>query len=165
KMLSRCISPPVNPEFLFSGSAKVLVLVAHPDDEALGCGILLQRNPNATVVIATDGAPQDSFFWKRYGSREFYARMRRLEAEKSLKTAGIHDCNFFGIRDQQLFRNLPQTLTYLRELIKEKGVQAIVTHAYEGGHPDHDSCAFLATALGEEFRIPVFEFALYRRRG
>ena len=154
----------MNPEFLFSGSKRLLVLVAHPDDEALGCGILLQRNSNATVVIATDGAPQDPFFWKRYGSREFYARMRRLEAEKSLQTAGIRDCHFFGIRDQQLFRALPQMLTHLRELLREKPVEAIVSHAYEGGHPDHDSCAFLATVLGEELRIPVFEFPLYRRR-
>lgn len=153
----------MNPEFLFSG-AKTLVLVAHPDDEAVGTGVLLQRNPNVTVVIATDGAPQDSFFWKRYGSREFYARMRRLEAEKSLKTAGVRDCHFFGIRDQFMFRNLPQVLTHLRELIRERQIESIVTHAYEGGHPDHDSCAFLATSLRSELRIPVYEFPLYRRR-
>lgn len=152
----------MNPEFLFSG-IKTLVLVAHPDDEALGCGVFLQRNPNSTVVVVTEGAPQDSFFWSKYGSREFYARVRRLEAEKSLKLSGVTDCHFFGVRDQQLFRNLQQVLTHLRELIRERKIEAILTHAYEGGHPDHDSCAFLATALGEELRLPVFEFPLYRR--
>src|SRR5262249_29498499 len=47
-----------------------LLLVAHQDDEALGCGILLQRAEHAVVVFATDGAPADEYFWRQYGSRE-----------------------------------------------------------------------------------------------
>jgi hypothetical protein len=34
-----------------------LIFVAHPDDETLACGGLLQRFPGALVVFATDGTP------------------------------------------------------------------------------------------------------------
>src|SRR5437868_962228 len=36
-----------------------LLVVAHPDDEALGAGALLTRLANASIVIVTDGAPAD----------------------------------------------------------------------------------------------------------
>ena len=39
---------------------KTVVIVAHPDDEAAGCGVLLQRMQDPIVVFATDGAPADS---------------------------------------------------------------------------------------------------------
>ena len=49
---------------------RVMVLVAHADDESVAYGALLQRMREAVVVIATDGAPQDSYFWGRFGSGE-----------------------------------------------------------------------------------------------
>src|SRR5438876_12216218 len=49
-----------------------LVLVAHPDDEALGCSALLQRAQSAAVIFATDGAPAVERFWAAYGSRQAY---------------------------------------------------------------------------------------------
>ena len=58
---------------------RTLVIVGHPDDEAVGCGGLLQRMREPIVLFCTDGAPRDPFFWERYGSREAYARERREE--------------------------------------------------------------------------------------
>jgi len=43
--------------------------------------------------------------------------------------------------------------------------EAIATLAYEGGHPDHDSCSLLAARLGERFAVPVWETAVYSRQG
>jgi LmbE family N-acetylglucosaminyl deacetylase len=57
---------------------RTLVLVAHPDDEAVGCGALMQRMHEPVVVFATDGAPRDDYFWKTYGSRLRYSRVRQV---------------------------------------------------------------------------------------
>ena len=51
-------------------TGRVLVLVAHADDESVGYGALLQKMREAVVVIATDCAPRDEYFWGRFGSRE-----------------------------------------------------------------------------------------------
>jgi LmbE family N-acetylglucosaminyl deacetylase len=42
---------------------------------------------------------------------------------------------------------------------------AILTLAYEGGHPDHDACCFLATTAARQFGLPVWEMPLYHRVG
>jgi LmbE family N-acetylglucosaminyl deacetylase len=39
--------------------------------------------------------------------------------------------------------------------------EAIATLAYEGGHPDHDSCSLLGARLGTRFALPVWEAPLY----
>ena len=44
---------------------RTLVIVAHPDDETITCGGLLQRMRDPCVVFATDGAPEDAYFWSR----------------------------------------------------------------------------------------------------
>src|SRR4051812_43592222 len=68
---------------------RTLVLVAHPDDEAVGCGNLLQRMQDPIVVYATDGAPRSKYFWSKYGSRERYAAHRLREAEEALESIGL----------------------------------------------------------------------------
>ena len=63
---------------------RTLVIVAHPDDETITCGGLLQRMRDPCVVFATDGAPEDAYFWSRFGSRERYAAIREQEAQAAL---------------------------------------------------------------------------------
>src|SRR5215472_15200110 len=148
---------------------RTLVLVAHPDDEVIGCGALLQRMQEGAVVFCTDGAPYDDFFWRRYGSREAYARLRQGEARRALGCVPSQvDPIFLADRDgslvdQQLFRFLPQAFETLSDLIAERRPDALLTLAYEGGHPDHDSCCFLTAQLARERNLPAWEFPLYHR--
>jgi LmbE family N-acetylglucosaminyl deacetylase len=47
-------------------------------------------------------------------------------------------------------------------LIRTAGADSVLTHAYEGGHPDHDACAFAVHAAIRRLNGPaIFEFASY----
>jgi LmbE family N-acetylglucosaminyl deacetylase len=151
-------------------TGRVMVLVAHADDESVGYGALLQRMREAVLVIATDGAPHDSYFWSPYGSREKYAAVRRDEARRVAELAGVRELVMLAegdgrLVDQRLFLNLAAAYGLLEQLAERVRPEAIATLAYEGGHPDHDSCSVLGARLGERFGIPVWEAPLYHRAG
>ena len=148
---------------------RTMVLVAHPDDESIACGGILQKMRDPFAVFATDGAPDDEYFWGKYGSRAAYTELRQQEARIALKHVGVSDVEFLAdqapekLQDQKLFRAIPAALTLLRTMIAVKKPEAILTLAYEGGHPDHDTCSFLSAQLGQEFDLPVWEAPLYHR--
>ncbi len=83
-------------------TGRVLVLVAHADDESVGYGALLQQMREAVVVIATDGAPRDEYFWERFGSREAYAAVRRDEARRAMQVAGVRELVLLAEEDSRL---------------------------------------------------------------
>ena len=148
---------------------RTLVIVAHPDDETITCGGLLQRMQDPCVVFATDGAPEDSYFWRRFGSRERYAEVREQEAHRALSAVGVHQLEFLSKKsdvpliDQLLYRALPTAFAALSRIVERHRPQCLLTLAYEGGHPDHDSVSFLSAQLGRTFRLPVWEAPLYHR--
>jgi N-acetylglucosamine malate deacetylase 2 len=148
---------------------RTLVLVAHPDDET-ACTALLQRARHATVMFCTDGAPSSKYFWASYGSRRAYADIRSTEAKKSLTIIGKTDLEFLcdphrheRFKDQELYQNVTSAFAALLSKSREWQLEAIVAPAYEGGHPDHDACCFLAHLLGKELAIQVWEMPLYYR--
>jgi len=148
-----------------------LIIVAHPDDESVGCGILLQRAREPQVVFCTDGAPRASQYWEAYGSRERYGEVRRQEARSALRMAGVENPIFLSegkdgqcFVDQDLFLAVPNALHRIFDIVEDYAPTALLTHAYEGGHPDHDACAFLAYSAGKELGISVWEFPLYHRK-
>ena len=143
---------------------RTLVLVAHPDDEAVGCGALLQRMREPAVVFLTDGAPEDPYFWRRFGSRQHYAGVRENEARLAMASAHVRTIEFQrSIMDQQLHRSLPTAFDFLLTVLRNLRPEALLTLAYEGGHPDHDACSFLAYHLGLRCALPVWEMPLYFR--
>ena len=149
---------------------RTLVVGAHPDDETAGSGALLQRMREAVVAIATDGAPRDRFFWEKHGSREQYALVRRREAQQAMSLAGVRSLHFLAdpadpsrFVDQDLFLWIPQAIEVLDDLVARIAPDAMLTHAYEGGHPDHDACCFIANVLARRHHLPLWEFPLYHR--
>jgi len=143
-----------------------LVLVAHPDDETVGCGILLQRITNVSIVLCTDGAPaRDGPGYKKVlYSRKYYGGKRLAEFRAALRAGGVtHVYETVGIRDQTLYGSLERAALFIAQYIVKRRPDAILSHAFEAGHPDHDSCALLAQWAGRKFSLPVWEMPLYHR--
>lgn len=127
--------------------APVLVVVAHPDDETLGLGGRLRRMGAATTLLhVTDGAPRDRRWWgaPELTDRAAYARARREELVQAMAVAGIgrERLGMLGIVDQEASLDLAALTLRLYNHLRALRPRIIVTHAYEGGHPDHDATAF-----------------------
>jgi LmbE family N-acetylglucosaminyl deacetylase len=132
-----------------SESLPALLLVAHPDDEAIGASAVLGRLKDCRVIYLTDGAPRDPRFRSPHvsGSRDFYACVRAEEAASALACAGVPSqrISFLGGIDQEAIHELPALLKLFLEVVNEALPAAIITHPYEGGHPDHDAAALIAS--------------------
>ena len=151
-------------------SLRMAVLAAHPDDETIGASALLARCRNACVIFLTDGAPRDQRLWPETiaGSSEQYAATRRQEAERALAHAGIppRQITWLGGVDQEAVFTVPELLTRLVDRVDELQPELLVTHPYEGGHPDHDCAALLASIALRRFprHVPLFEMTSYHAR-
>ncbi|MCL2447849.1 MAG: PIG-L family deacetylase [Polyangiaceae bacterium] len=133
----------------------VAVVAAHPDDETVGAGAQLRRwaaaCPACHVIHVTDGAPHERRFHPPSAlnlAREEYALLRRSEAVRALALAGLGAAQIacLGQRDQEVVFSLVEIAERLAGVLVELMPEVIVTHAYEGGHPDHDATAFAVRA-------------------
>jgi LmbE family N-acetylglucosaminyl deacetylase len=148
-----------------------LVVVAHPDDEAIGAAGLLAGLPDAVVAHVTDGAPRDERYARSKGfqTREEYARARRREVANALSHVGItpERCRGLGYVDGEASLQLLELVFDVAELIDEVRPNIVLTHPYEGGHSDHDATAFavhLASGILRRDKVPapvVFELTSY----
>jgi LmbE family N-acetylglucosaminyl deacetylase len=83
----------------FDKNTKLLVVVAHPDDETLGCGgaILKAKEAGATVAVLFLGEGISARFTSdEYDSEEFkkQTKKRMKEADEALKVLGVDDYKF-----------------------------------------------------------------------
>jgi LmbE family N-acetylglucosaminyl deacetylase len=153
-------------------TGRVLVVAAHPDDEVIGLGARLRElGGRVTIAHATDGSPRNLADARNAGfsNRQQYAGARRQELLNALALVGITagQCRDMGIVDQEASLDLPRIASVVRSLIQETKAEAVFTHPYEGGHPDHDSAAFGVHAAVKSLRSEgkptpqVVEFTSY----
>lgn len=142
---------------------RVWIVAAHPDDETIGASALLGCRDEVIVVHVTDGAPRDSRWWPRgVVDRGAYLRERARESGRALSLAGAERVAL-GFHDQEAMFAVRELIAAFAELARRARPDVIVTHAYEGGHPDHDTAAFAVARLRDWHLpdVPVFEMAIY----
>lgn len=151
---------------------RILVLAAHPDDETIGASVLLSRFPHSSVAFLTDGAPRVRNLWPPTvkGSREDYAKLRKQEAVRSLANAEIlqERIAWLGTVDQEAVFEIGPLAQRCNELLNRIRAEILVTHPYEGGHPDHDAAAIVARLAvrepDEKSRPLLLEMTSYHAR-
>lgn len=147
------------------------IIVAHPVDEVVGAGCLISKLVGVTVLHVTDGAPCDMQDARSAGfeNREDYAAARRAECIAALALARVPGDRVIdlALTDQSAWECLADLTKRITTFLQQSATDIVVTHPYEGGHPDHDATAFATHAalrLMKEngIRPPVlFEMALH----
>lgn len=125
-----------------------MLLAAHPDDETFFASASLSCLPHVHVFFLTDGAPHDAKLWTTPSrSRHEYAHTRRREAISALSLAGIGEdrITWLEVPDQESILCASRLLEKLAALLEILRPDFLLTHSYEGGHPDHDCAALVAS--------------------
>jgi N-acetylglucosamine malate deacetylase 2 len=146
------------------------VIVAHPADEVVGAGCLISKLADVTVLHITDGAPSDMQYAAAAGFKERseYAQARKQECISALAIANVPEDRVVDLEvvDQCASQCLADLTKRITTFLQQSSPDIVLTHPYEGGHPDHDATAFATHAalrLMKEngFHPPVlFEMAL-----
>jgi LmbE family N-acetylglucosaminyl deacetylase len=153
----------VLPVELIPPASRLLLVAAHPDDETIGaagllCSLQLRRDTTVAIAHLTDGAPQNLHDADVVGFRDAdaYARVRREELTAALDQLpdGTPDLYPLGFRDQEVAHRLLDAVAVIRGVIETFGPTVVMTHPYEGGHPDHDAAAFAVYAALREPAAP-----------
>lgn len=141
-ILARATAPEGDP----APVPRTLLIFAHPDDETVALGARLGRFSTANIVHITDGAPRDEHDSKAHGFASWndYREARAKELRQAFGKVGMREsnCLCMGIPDQDASLQLMQLTRSILRVVQRHKPEAIFTHPYEGGHPDHDACAF-----------------------
>lgn len=130
--------------------SRVMAVFAHPDDETIAIGGQFRRLKGIRLLHVTDGAPANMRDARAYGfsRREDYAEARRRELAAALDGAGVPPDALLtlGAVDQAAAPSMAMLAEMLAAAFTTHMTDVVITHAYEGGHPDHDATAFAVHA-------------------
>jgi len=135
-------------------------------------GSLVHRFEDLRAIIhVTDGAPRSGNDFANAGvdTWQEYAAKRLVEFQSAMAEAGISSVRqiCLGCPDQEASFRMAEIGQQLCTAFAELEPDFVFTHAYEGGHPDHDATAISvhrAVHSLRSTRIPepvILEFASY----
>lgn len=143
-------SNPLLPE-VFEGLERLVVLAPHPDDESLGCGVLLAKafaGAGAHVICLTDGSASHPGSTRWTPGR--LAARRRAEMVEALKCLGgsARDLTWLGLPDSRLFQADQTTVAAtIEQIIECQSAYHVFVPAAEDHHEDHQATARIASVL------------------
>jgi N-acetylglucosamine malate deacetylase 2 len=154
-----------------SRSSRCCVIAAHPNDEIVGGGCLISKLPNVQILHISNAAPRsgEEVLAAGFATVADYVEARKRECLSALELARVPAQRVFefGMAQFKSPFQLVELSMRLLAFLQKISPQIVLTHAYEGGHPDHDATAFATHAavrllLESGLKPPVvFEMALY----
>jgi LmbE family N-acetylglucosaminyl deacetylase len=156
-------------------------VAAHPDDESVGAGAtlreLVRMGWRIDILHVTDGAPRDPRLRPslRGCSRRDAARVRADEVIAALRVQGLDGLGArvlpcLDVVDQEAATAMAWIARRIARVVVACDSRVVITHPYEGGHPDHDAVALAVHAAAGLLRSPnrevaVAEMTSYHRAG
>jgi LmbE family N-acetylglucosaminyl deacetylase len=139
-------------------SGKVLVVLAHQDDELFILSRLKLHSDltDSIYIVWTASSHQKS---------KKYAEKRIQESLKGTRKLGVprENCRFFLYKDGKTHLSMHKIITKLKQIISKCSPSCIYVNAYEGGHIDHDVANYSTVKALDElnYKCKVYEFPIY----
>jgi LmbE family N-acetylglucosaminyl deacetylase len=168
---------------VFDSDSQLLLIAPHPDDESLGCGVVLQRAVRASaaiqVVYVTDGENNPwphrliERKWRLDAEdRRRWGQTRRAEALAALNVLGVcpSDVRFLGLPDQGLTNLLTRDCRFALErfaaIIRDWSPTHLLVPSVADTHPDHNAlavilCLVLAEFFPHSHQMSVWSYAIH----
>ena len=148
----------------------LLVVMAHPDDESMGCGGVILRHTRAGIPVHLICATRGEAGWsgKPIGAkRENLATIRTRELEEAAAALAISGVDLWDYPDGGVDKADPQEITQrIWEQITRLRPKAVVGWGPDGayGHPDHiavgASTDVAVTSMAEGDRPALYHVAI-----
>jgi LmbE family N-acetylglucosaminyl deacetylase len=141
----------------------LLVLAAHPDDEALGFGRLMHtwsRRGAVHAVVATAGEACVDHVIERPAN---LGERRLQEWEVALDTLGVRSRSYLGLPDGRVAEHTSDLADGLRAWLDEHPDEQVILAApwRHDPDPDHRACGRVAAAVATERRLPLLQFPVW----
>jgi LmbE family N-acetylglucosaminyl deacetylase len=141
----------------------VVHILAHFDDEYCALPLIWEAR--------REGIAQRFLYLADYrnpalGARRL-AETRAFLAREGLAPSAVRPIGLGGgVFEKSVHHAVGELFAGLLDELEAAGpVTRLVVPAWEGGHMDHDACAFLGARLGERIGAPVRQFSLYNGPG
>jgi LmbE family N-acetylglucosaminyl deacetylase len=151
-------------------AGNLLVCAPHPDDDILGCGMLIalhRLSAKVHVMFATDGAGSPQPPPGRPEAAHTLPGIRAAEAVDGLAILGVpaEDVSFLGIPDGSLGRCVDQVSRQVAERAHEVQAAAVLVPFRYDRHPDHLALNRAAIVARREGRLTaeVLEYFVYTK--
>jgi LmbE family N-acetylglucosaminyl deacetylase len=156
-------------------AASALIIAPHPDDETIGCAIMIMRKIDAGadvhIVIASDG--ERSRRASHHGPTGL-ASLRRQEALTAIAILGVpaENVTFLGFPDGRLAQHEAELRSRLAEIADRFPTDQIIGPALADAHPDHRATARAVRMISQhhaphveahEYPIRYWELAPWTR--
>ncbi len=146
------------------------IIVAHSGDEVIGAGALISRLRDVKIVHVKNGPTEKGSAQTSATADRTSARRERCSAALALANIGPKSIIEFGLKNICKPQQLADLAKRIATFFQQFDPDTVVTHPYEGGHPDHDATAFATHAavrlLKRKGLEPpaLFEMALHPSR-
>ena len=157
--------PAVLPPLSLEPLRRLVVVAAHPDDETLGCGGLLQRAATLdvpiTVIVLSDGESSHPDSTTQTPAQ--LAARRRVEVTDAVsRLAPAASVHLIGLPDGDLAGQGPAATAAIAECVTAPGPGSWLLSPWRyDGHPDHTAAGDAAQAVALSTGARLIEYPIW----